>query len=1136
MHLRTWRSRSTFPALTSAAVAWALLLTPLVLGAAGCSCSDGDPMRMDGGGGGDDLGGGDSGTMDMGVVDRCDPNPCQANQLCENRGSTYLCVADCSTITCDPGFGCRDVSGVPTCVLDCTGFPCPSGQTCSAASGSPECVTGCTSTCGVGQRCATVSNAFVCVDNSCADLACTTTEVCEPAVGGGNVCRDNTCTMDVQCAPMENCTGGVCVGDVCVPGERSCSGTQVLECLGNGSGTFVRHECSNACSDATGTAACPCVDDWDCPANTECVVDRCAGTGVAPTCFLSPQPFTSVLPTNEITWGGTQSARNAVGSAYPPSAQAVVPPIVINLDDDNGDGLVNELDFPEIVFTTFCDSISTSGGERYDMHGVLRAIHGGGPNKGQDYFASCGTAHWREGESTAAFDAACSCTAGILDPTATLAAGDVDNDGVPEIFAVHESNGIVVYDNTGAIESTLVTSLNGSNPAISLANVDGAGFAEVIVGRKVFTLEHSAMGALQVRDTFTTSVTGGTGTNGQGAISCVADILGDSRLEIVGGSTAYGFPNPPSGVTRRSECSGSETDPEEMAYCSGTLLRLWDARSIDSNALREGFCAIADVMGANQAATPGPSNPLDGLPEVISISGGRLQVFNGQTGAMVIDRDIPGTRGGPPNVDDFDGDGFPEIGTAGATEYLMLDLQPATTNCPAWPNVMVDGMPLPAGNPTRAPNTLPCSVDSDCGLPGEAVCNVRAQTCTCLHNGWTRRTQDASSEVTGSTLFDFNGDGAAEVVYNDECFFRVYDGRDGTVYFKEPSESRTRTEYPVVADADNDGNAEILFATTNESDFCGIAANRPLLNNGIEMWGDAGDFWVSARRVWNQHAYHVTNVYEGGGVPVVEPHSWEPLNGRLYNSYRSNPQSPFGIAPDLQITGLQVSSPDAACGSFSSVIDLSARVVNAGDLRVGPGIEVTFFGTWAGVEHPLMTGSGPLAVALATSLEAGGELFLVARYDSAGRTPAGLPDSVRAVIDEANVERECREGNNDAVATLTTGATQADLRLELTTSTGVCPSQMVSFTLFNDGSAPVTDPVVRFFAGDPSAGGTIIETITVTGTVPAGGQLTSQHTMTVPRSLFQLFGVVDPNNVVPECNDGNNRANLPMSIDCSGFG
>jgi hypothetical protein len=1069
----------------------------------------------------------------MMVVDACDPNPCGANQTCVNIGNSYRCAADCTGVACDPGYSCRDVSGQPACVLDCVGFPCPSGETCSAASGVPTCVTGCTATCGLGQRCSTVDDDFECVDNSCAELACSPTEVCEPAVGGGFVCRDNSCSDDLECDPTESCVSDVCVGDVCVPGARSCAGMQVLECLGNGSGTFVRLECSQACSETSGEATCPCADDWDCPANTECVVDRCVGTGVAPTCFLAPQPFTSVLPSNEITWGGTQANRDAVGSPFPPSSQAVIAPLVINLDDDNGDGAINELDFPEIVFASFCGTVA--GNARYQQHGVLRAIHGGGPNKGEDFFASCGNAVWAEGEPTTTFDAACSCTAGIVDPTASLAAGDLDQDGIPEIVAIHEADEVLIYSNRGALLSSFDVTLEGPNPSPSIANVDGVGFAEIVIGRRVFTLERSGAGVLQVRDAFAGTGTGGTGINTQGSIACVADILGDGRLEVIAGSTAYEFPNPPAGVTRRSECSGSETVPEEVAYCAGRLVTRWDARAIDNTAIREGFCAVADVLGTSQSAAPGPGNALDGVPEVITVAAGRLQIMNGQTGQIYVDIDIPGTLGGAPNVDDFDGDGFPEIGTAGSTGYQMVDLQATTASCAAWPNAMVDNMPLPAGNPVRTPNAVPCSTDADCGFPGEAVCNTRAGTCTCLHNGWTRQTQDASSQVTGSTLFDFNGDGAAEVVYNDECYFRVYDGRDGTVYFRELSESRTRIEYPIVADADNDGNAEIIFSTSNESGFCGLPGVSASFNNGIEMWGDSGDFWVSARRIWNQHAYHVTNVYEGGGVPMSEPPSWEPLNGRLYNSYRSNPQSPFGIAPDLQITGLQVSSPDAACGTFSSEIDLSARGVNAGDLRVGPGIEVSFFGTWGGVESPLMTNSGPLTVPLTTSLEAGGVVFLVARYDATGMTPSGLPDSVRAAIDAANVERECRESNNDAVATLTTGASEADLRLVIDTVSSACPAPLVSFTVFNDGSAPVTDPVVRFFAGNPSAGGVSIQTVTVTGTVPAGGQLSFQQSLTVPETMFQLYGVVDPNDVVPECNDGNNGAVHPTLIDCSQF-
>ncbi|MCA9580000.1 MAG: hypothetical protein KC668_31445, partial [Myxococcales bacterium] len=187
-----------------------------------------------------------------------------------------------------------------------------------------------------------------------------------------------------------------------------------------------------------------------------------------------------------------------------------------------------------------------------------------------------------------------------------------------------------------------------------------------------------------------------------------------------------------------------------------------------------------------------------------------------------------------------------------------------------------------------------------------------------------------------------------EVVYNDECFFRVYDGLAGTELAKFASESRTRIEYPIVADADNDGNAEIIFGTSNESGFCNNADRMASeYNNGIEMWGDANDLWVSARRIWNQHAYHVTNVTEGGSIPRFEPESWKPYNGRLYNTYRSNPRS-FGVAPNLVVQAIQITSPGATCGQLNDEIEITVQISNIGDLRVGPGVTVAFYGDWGG--------------------------------------------------------------------------------------------------------------------------------------------------------------------------------------------
>jgi len=234
--------------------------------------------------------------------------------------------------------------------------------------------------------------------------------------------------------------------------------------------------------------------------------------------------------------------------------------------------------------------------------------------------------------------------------------------------------------------------------------------------------------------------------------------------EIVAGGTVYRLPRPPMGVTRRSECPAdrSELSDEARAFCEGDLEQVWDAEDVNGSlagSRADGFCAVADVLGADPDTATGPANPLDGVPEVLTVDGGWVHVFDGQNGTLRFEQDL---------------------------------------------------------------------------------------------------------------------DAGAEVVYNDECFFRVFDGLDGRVWFSERAPSRTRTEHPVIADVDNDGNAEIVFATSNESGFCddppGAGGND--FNNGIEVWGDQADTWVPARRIWNQHAYHVTNVLESGGLPRRAPESW----------------------------------------------------------------------------------------------------------------------------------------------------------------------------------------------------------------------------------------------------------------------
>ncbi len=236
-------------------------------------------------------------------------------------------------------------------------------------------------------------------------------------------------------------------------------------------------------------------------------------------------------------------------------------------------------------------------------------------------------------------------------------------------------------------------------------------------------------------------------------------------------------------------------------------------------------------------------------------------------------------EGGPPTIADFDGDTRPEIGVAAANYYVVVDL--------------------------------------DCMDPLPADCED-------LGIRWIVQNNDESSRATGSSVFDFEGDGMAEVVYNDETDFRIFSGTDGAILFEADNFSHTRLEYPVIADVDDDGNAEIVFIENR------YGGDDP----GIEVWGDAGDTWVPTRRIWNQHAYHITNIDEDGTIPLVEQDNWF-----VYNNYRQNMPdfSPF-LAPDLTIEFVGVDTTPC-----TDHVDMTVRVCNEGDLRVGTGIEVRFY-------------------------------------------------------------------------------------------------------------------------------------------------------------------------------------------------
>jgi len=325
------------------------------------------------------------------------------------------------------------------------------------------------------------------------------------------------------------------------------------------------------------------------------------------------------------------------------------------------------------------------------------------------------------------------------------------------------------------------------------------------------------------------------------------DLTGDGIPEVVFGATnSRGGGGVESGVLRALRGNNGS----ELFTVTDPTLRINTASSIATGDIDgDGFPEIIanDASGTQllafesngsfkwrspvlQAVNWGaPAIAADPEAEIVLVNGGLVWLLEPDLSVIWGGVSLPGGGvGGPPTIADFDNDGAPEIGVAGATRYAVFE---------------TDG-------------TLK----------------------------WQTVTQDSSSNRTGSSVFDFEGDGAAEVIYGDELKLRVYRGSDGFTLFETPKSSCTWYEYPFVADVDGDNSAEIVAVANNN---CGFGPQR-----GIFVYGSANDDWIETRRIWNQHTYHITNVLPDGTIPTEEtPTNWLATNPHL-NNFRLNQYGP----------------------------------------------------------------------------------------------------------------------------------------------------------------------------------------------------------------------------------------------------
>jgi hypothetical protein len=361
--------------------------------------------------------------------------------------------------------------------------------------------------------------------------------------------------------------------------------------------------------------------------------------------------------------------------------------------------------------------------------------------------------------------------------TASPALGDLDGDGTIDIVARRNDQGLVAYHWVGGQyvkyweamtePPNVERAYDPGHPAWdqvwdgpSIHDINDDGKPEVILRQVAY---NGQTGAIMHAGPVSVTVVW------DGLIPVLGNLDGDNNVELV-------LPIANTHTALSDWMGGAWSQPVD----NGTT-----ATEFGQGTLASHF-AYADFGSWNGTTFNHSVAALDGKPEIVAVNtfvdGVKNSVSMYSADAMgnwkqvmqvptVWDPTIPPPDpmvkeelGGPPTIGDFDGDGLPEIAVAGGTRFRVFDLE----------------------------------------------CRNGGAGCEAPFVKWSKLSQDGTSKQTGSSAFDFDGDGAVEVVYADECFLRVYDGKNGDVKYSAYRTSATWYEGPTIADVNKDQTTKII--------------------------------------------------------------------------------------------------------------------------------------------------------------------------------------------------------------------------------------------------------------------------------------------------------------------------------------
>lgn len=338
---------------------------------------------------------------------------------------------------------------------------------------------------------------------------------------------------------------------------------------------------------------------------------------------------------------------------------------------------------------------------------------------------------------------------------------------------------------------------------ISVTDFNYDGWPELYIGNTIFdaaTLKRLCAGPLDgnMGRSWRCSIN----ENGRAAMSFAANVLGDSHPELICGNTIYHV-----NIVSRTDASlNSVTEMKTIA--------------LPNRVPQDGNVAVADFNLDGQLDV---MVVIDGTQSEITDSA-YIYAYDPVSENILFIHSHYAKTIGYPMVGDIDGDGY--------LEFIYLDYK----------------------TPVSSSRITAMKYNPQIGLQTK----------------WQATHSDESGQ-TSMTLFDFNQDGIMEIVYRDQDKLRIINGSGKShltgndtisfynLYAKSMS-AGTWKEYPVVADINGDGAAEIVT--------CG-KVNSGLGWVGGELWVIGGVHpWAPARSVWNQYLYNVTNVNKDLTIPT----------------------------------------------------------------------------------------------------------------------------------------------------------------------------------------------------------------------------------------------------------------------------